>query len=51
MERTALTTEYLLSPGDIFIMTGSDRLRYHGFKGITQGNKRINLTIRQVNPI
>ncbi len=51
MERTTPTTEYLLCPGDIFIMTGSDRLRYHGFKGITQGNKRINLTIRQVNPI
>ncbi len=43
-------TEYLLNPGDIFIMSKSDRNRYHAFKGITHGEKRVNLTIRQVNP-
>jgi alkylated DNA repair protein (DNA oxidative demethylase) len=49
-KRNEPMTEYLLKPGDIFIMSGRDRNRYHAFKGITLGQKRVNLTIRQVNP-
>lgn len=40
--------EIILKPGDIFIMGDEDRLRFHGFKGILEGQKRVNLTIRQV---
>ncbi|CCI37830.1 MAG: alpha-ketoglutarate-dependent dioxygenase AlkB [Microcystis sp.] len=40
--------EITLQPGDIFIMGEDDRLRFHGFKGILNGKKRVNLTIRQV---
>jgi alkylated DNA repair protein (DNA oxidative demethylase) len=46
--RTDPKTDILLTPGDVLIMDECDRLRYHGFKGITEGTKRINLTIRQV---
>jgi alkylated DNA repair protein (DNA oxidative demethylase) len=49
-KRNEPMTEYLLKPGDIFIMSFIDRNRYHAFKGITLGQKRVNLTIRQVNP-
>jgi alkylated DNA repair protein (DNA oxidative demethylase) len=49
-KRNDRMTEYLLKPGDIFIMSQGDRNRYHAFKGITHGEKRVNLTIRQVNP-
>jgi alkylated DNA repair protein (DNA oxidative demethylase) len=48
LNRNDPLTELLLNPGDVFIMGGEDRLRFHGFKGITQGKKRVNLTIRQV---
>ncbi|MDV3002439.1 MAG: Alpha-ketoglutarate-dependent dioxygenase AlkB (plasmid) [Chroococcopsis gigantea SAG 12.99] len=48
-KRTGSLQEILLEPGDIFILSGEDRLRYHGFKGILGDGKRINLTIRQVN--
>jgi alkylated DNA repair protein (DNA oxidative demethylase) len=47
--RTEPKTDIRLEPGDVLLMDGCDRLRYHGFKGITEGTKRINLTIRQVN--
>ena len=48
-KRNEPMTKYLLKPGDIFIMSEGDRNRYHAFKGITHGEKRVNLTIRQVN--
>ncbi|HAA26712.1 MAG TPA: alkylated DNA repair dioxygenase [Cyanobacteria bacterium UBA8553] len=40
--------EIVLNPGDVFIMSGNDRMRFHGFKSIICGTKRINLTIRQI---
>jgi alkylated DNA repair protein (DNA oxidative demethylase) len=40
--------EIILHPGDVFIMGGKDRLRFHAFKGIVNGEIRINLTIRQI---
>jgi alkylated DNA repair protein (DNA oxidative demethylase) len=47
--RTEKMVDYLLKPGDVFILSECDRFRHHAFKGITAGEKRINLTIRQVN--
>lgn len=47
-KRSEPTQKILLHSGDIFILSGEDRMRFHGFKGIIQGHKRINLTIRQV---
>jgi hypothetical protein len=38
----------LLNPGDVLILSEGDRMKYHAFKGIIRGEKRINLTIRQV---
>jgi alkylated DNA repair protein (DNA oxidative demethylase) len=48
LKRRDAVKEILLEPGDIFVMSGDSRMRFHGFKGITKGEKRINLTIRQV---
>jgi DNA oxidative demethylase len=41
--------EITLTSGDIFIFGDTDRMRYHGIKGILNGNKRLNLTIRQID--
>lgn len=48
LSRKDPTTEYLLNPGDVLILSEGDRMKYHAFKGIIRGEKRINLTIRQV---
>ncbi len=48
LSRRDPTTEYLLNPGDVLILSEGDRMKYHAFKGIIRGEKRINLTIRQV---
>lgn len=48
MNRKDDLQEIILNSGDIFIMADEDRLRFHGFKGILKGEKRVNLTIRQV---
>jgi len=48
MNRKDQVQEIILNPGDIMIMADEDRLRFHGFKGILKGHKRVNLTIRQV---
>lgn len=50
--------KFLLSSGDVLIMAGRDRLRFHSFQGnvaeaphgLLKGDPmtRINLTIRQV---
>ncbi|WP_072319909.1 alpha-ketoglutarate-dependent dioxygenase AlkB [Microcystis aeruginosa] len=41
--------EIALESGAILILSGEDRMRFHGLKKITNGLKRINLTIRQIN--
>ncbi|GCL52204.1 alkylated DNA repair protein [Microcystis aeruginosa NIES-3804] len=41
--------EIALESGAILILSGEDRLRFHGLKKIINGTKRINLTIRQIN--
>jgi alkylated DNA repair protein (DNA oxidative demethylase) len=40
--------EINLESGTILILSGEDRMRFHGLKKITNGQKRINLTIRQI---
>jgi alkylated DNA repair protein (DNA oxidative demethylase) len=40
--------EIALESGTILILSGEDRMRFHGLKKIF-GTKRINLTIRQIN--
>ena len=40
--------EIALESGAILILSGEDRMRFHGLKKIF-GPKRINLTIRQIN--
>ncbi|WP_353743956.1 alpha-ketoglutarate-dependent dioxygenase AlkB [Microcystis sp. LSC13-02] len=40
--------EINLESGSILILSGEDRMRFHGLKKITNGPKRINLTIRQI---
>lgn len=49
LNRSDRLEDIILEPGDIFIMGGEDRMRFHAFKGISAGEKRINLTIRQVS--
>ena len=46
-KRNDAIEEIVLDPGDVFVMSGVCRMKFHGFKGITKGNKRVNLTIRQ----
>jgi len=46
--RSDAVKEIILEPGDVFVMSGKSRMKFHGFKGIIRGEKRINLTIRQV---
>lgn len=41
--------EIILKSGDVLILSEKDRMRYHGIKGIINGDKRLNLTIRQVD--
>jgi alkylated DNA repair protein (DNA oxidative demethylase) len=47
-KRNDAIEEIVLNPGDVFVMSGVCRMKFHGFRGITRGTKRVNLTIRQV---
>jgi alkylated DNA repair protein (DNA oxidative demethylase) len=52
---TSADDVYTLRSGDVLVMGGDDRMRYHCFTGITEQTQmlkrggRVNLTIRQVN--
>jgi alkylated DNA repair protein (DNA oxidative demethylase) len=48
LKRSDPIEEIELKSGTILILSGEDRLRFHGLKKIINGTKRINLTIRQV---
>jgi alkylated DNA repair protein (DNA oxidative demethylase) len=48
LKRNDPIEEIELKSGTILILSGEDRLRFHGLKKIINGTKRINLTIRQI---
>lgn len=49
LKRNDQIQEITLKSGDIFIFGEDDRMRFHGIKAILNGNKRLNLTIRQID--